>query len=231
MRTAFWTLGALFVLRSTTGWAASSALPLPPLPPTRDPEPAPLRRSAALERRPLELSGGARAWAPLACVGVTSGACRGLGPAFGPQVSALYRTSPYFAFGGEAMVLRAPGVQAGPGPGSVLELGATGRVYLLEAGPIDPYLELGFGYGVAWTRAKPAAPGRLASGPTARAGGGVDAVLAPGLRLGASFAYREALLGRAERCETYACAGPAGEPVEGGLVFGLSATASFGDPL
>jgi len=227
MRMAFGALAALSLLASVHARAAPPALPLPP-PPSELP-PAPLRRSPAYDRRPLELSAGARLWTPLGCAGVTGGACTGLGPAFGPQVSALYRASPYFALGGEALLLRAPGVAGGPGAGNTVELGAAGRVYLLEAGTIDPYLELAFGYGVAWATAPE--QGGVASGPTARAGGGVDAVLVSGLRLGASIGYRQALLGRADRCSTGACVGPAGDPVEGGLVFAVSATASFGDPL
>jgi hypothetical protein len=184
----------------------------------------------------------------LNCVGgAGSERCRALGPAFGAGVFALYRPTPYFAFGGlfsyswSTGTLPAAGAQA-TGPAETAEvstenwgLSLAGRVYLLEAGYLDPYLELCFGY-ASFRTTFSAAGSRsedAAFGPSARAGGGVDAVLAEGLRLGVAGGYSELVFGRGERCRAGGCSvtSPAGGAVRGGWLGSVRVTLLFGDPL
>jgi hypothetical protein len=197
------------VTRSALG-ADAPALLLPP--PVLRAEPSAAPRSPVEERRPVELAVFGRALAPL------DSAARGSGLGAGAGVS--FRTSPYFSLGTEGSVLH---VQAEDGDRTLsLELAAVGRVYLLEAGLLDPYLELVFGYGAERSR-----PGTAPShGPSARVGGGLDLVVLSPLKLGLHVAYREIV-----RAAPGSAALDRGVRAEGGLLAGVALTLPLGEPL
>jgi hypothetical protein len=151
------------------------------LPPLRDAEPLPLARAPELARRPVELTAAATASLAL-CRSGDQSTCRGLGPAYGGELAALFRPTPYFAFGGSFGYSRADRTLRDHA--LTLEttaLAMVGRAYLLEEGAVDPYLE-GL---VGW-----------AGAPFARAGGGVDWFVGPGVKVGVLAGYSELMLGR-----------------------------------
>jgi hypothetical protein len=157
-------------------------------------EPLPLARAPELARRPVELVFElTTALEP--CTRAAHAECSALGPAFGGRLAPLYRPSPYFAFGGALGYAQASGSLGRASlERSTLALGMTARVYLLEEGALDPYLETTFGWASERTRLGPS--DRVAQGPCGRAGGGVDLVVASGVRLGALASYTELMLRR-----------------------------------
>jgi hypothetical protein len=199
-------VAATLVTRSALG--ADTPAPLLP-PPALRAEPPAAPRPPVEERRPVELVAFGRALAPL------DPAARGAGLGAGAGVS--FRTSPYFSLGVEGSVLR---VRAPVGdPASAIELAALGRVYLLEAGVLDPYVELAFGYAVDG-----GGPGAERShGPSARAGGGLDFVALSPLKLGLHLAYRE-VVRWPSRSSTAVRA-------DGGLLASVAVTLPLGEPL
>jgi hypothetical protein len=96
-------------------------------------------------------------------------------------------------------------------------------VYLLEAGFVDPSLELSLGYAIG--RARSASP-ELLHGPSTRAGGGLDLVVLTPLRLGMSVSYREVVRWPDARC-TAGCRVQA----QGGVLAGVAVTLPLGEPL
>lgn len=187
---------------------------LPP-PPPRD-LPGALARAPVDERRPVELVAHGRAWVPVA----PSAAAPRDSAALGAALGVGFRTSPYFSVGGEASTLRAPAARGAQR--TSLELAAVGRVYLLEAGPVDPYLELGLGYEAGSEHRA----GVLRHGPSARAGGGLDVVVLSALRLGVLVSYREVVSFPAATC-TLGCR----VEVCGGVLVGVAVTLPLGQPL
>jgi len=190
----------------------------------------PLPRAPATDRRPLELAGGARLFAPL-CAATGGDCAQPLG--FGGALAALHRTSPFFAWGGDGHYLETPGATHQSGAWRrMLELSLVGRLYLTDEGSLDPYLELGFGYG--WERERWTEWDRTSTvdrrGPSARVGGGVDVALGGALEAGVSLVYREDFLGPGPRCGADFCPGGA-IVVRGGVLAGLTFTVSIGDPL
>lgn len=187
------------------------------LPPLRDPEPAPLTRAPEHLRRAVELVPKLDVVLPL-CGGTDRAPPCELGPVAGGELAALYRPTAYFAFGSGAFYGRAlgngtPGVVAG----DALGLALVGRVYLLEAGPVDPYLEALAGVGVERvTRRK--GPGAsevdTSSGSYGRAGGGIDWFATASAKLGVFAGYSELL--------------PAGR---GAVTAGFAASVLFGESL
>jgi hypothetical protein len=152
----------------------------PPL--LRDAEPLPLPRAPELARRPVELSPALTASLALCRARDARDACRALGPAFGGELSALYRPSPYFAFGGSFGYARASATLRGRElTRETTSLALVGRVYLLEAGVVDPYLEGQVGWAAA---------------PFGRAGGGVDCFVGRGAKIGVLAGYSEVGLER-----------------------------------
>jgi hypothetical protein len=99
-----------------------------------------------------------------------------------------------------------------------------GRVYLLEAGILDPYLELALGYAV--TTGTSARTDTVHHGPSARAGGGIDLVALAPLRLGLFLSYRE-VVGWAETNCPFGC----GPVVRGGLLGAVTVTLPLREPL
>jgi hypothetical protein len=146
-------------------------------PPLRDAEPLPFTRAPELARRPLELAPALTASLPLCRESSEQATCRSLGPALGVELAALYRPSPYFAFGGSFAYSRATPAAAGREvTRETTGLAVVGRVYLLEEGELDPYLEAQLGW---------------ANAPFGRAGGGVDWFVGRGMKLGVLAGYGE----------------------------------------
>jgi hypothetical protein len=81
----------------------------------------------------------------------------------------------------------------------VLGLGTRLRVYLLEQGELDPYLELGFGF--AEVRGSLGEREWVHVGPFGEVAGGVDVLLGRSLKLGAAVCGSDVLVQgtRAER--------------------------------
>ncbi|HEX6275062.1 MAG TPA: hypothetical protein VFZ53_18600 [Polyangiaceae bacterium] len=202
------------------------------VPPPRDEidaGPPPLPRAPERARRPFALAAALDASLP-AC----GHAFRGCGtPTFGAGGAIFHRPLPYFAFGAALGFARA--AQSRLDPTLERELiagGALGRVYFYEEGAFDPYLELELGYASLRTLASTAGGFResRAFGPMARAGGGIDFVVLPGLALGGALGYRQLVF---ETCASRACragAGPLGGTA-GAIVLGVRATFVLGAPL
>src|SRR6187399_587451 len=156
------------------GLAAALAGP----PPLRDDEPLPWPRAPELARSPVELLPAFRVSLPLCNDGSARDGCDAPGPALGGELATLYRPTPYFAFGASASYAVAQGSLSGaPLSAKTLALGVSARVYLLESGALDPYLEALIGWGSLTTTLTP--PGGLAQsesafGPLGRTGGGID---------------------------------------------------------
>ncbi len=187
------------------------------LPPLRDPEPPPLTRAPEHLRRPVELVPKLSVRLPLCGPADTTSPCA-LGPVTGGELSALYRPTAYFAFGGSAWYGRALG-RAGRNAvsGDALGLALAGRVYLLEEGAIDPYLEALAGVSSERVTRSDGALARETTASVAsygRAGGGIDWFAGAGVKLGVFAGYAELL--------------PAGR---GTVTAGLAASLLFGDSL
>lgn len=208
-------VAATLVTRSAFG--AGPCCPLgPPAPPRA--EPLALPRSAVEERSPLELLSLGRVFAPLPAPKGGPGVRR---TGLGAGVGVGFRNSPYFSLGAEGSALRAS--TGTGGVATTLEGAAVGRVYLLEAGALDPYLELALGYG---TEQSAEAARGLVHGPSARAGAGLDVVVASPIRLGALLAYREVVEWSARTCAV-GC----GPRRYGGVLAGVAVTLPLGEPL
>jgi hypothetical protein len=157
-------------------------------PPLRDDEPLPWPRAPDLSRSPVEVLPAFRVSIPFCSSGSVRDGCAALGPALGGELSTLYRPTPYFAFGASASYAVAHGSLTGaPFSAQTLALGISARMYLLEAGELDPYLEGLLGWGSLTTTLTP--PGGLAQsesgfGPFGRTGGGIDWLLSPRVKLG-----------------------------------------------
>lgn len=211
---------------------------VPPPPPLFDAGPPPLPRAPVRARHPVEVVPEATLGLSLCESGDGSERCEALGPEFGGGLTALYRASPYFAFGGGVEYTRSTGKLAGAGDVTATHvgLGLSSRVYLMEEGAVDPYLELSLGWS-SWRTALTTYDGaRLedgAFGPSARAGGGIDFVPFESVKVGFAVGWRELVLGSGERCESGRCraGGLQGGATHGSLIAGLRVSLLFGDAL
>jgi len=173
--------------------ALAPALAHAALPPLRDPEPAPLTRAPEQLRRPVELVPRFGLSEPLCSRGDTTGPCA-LGSLAGGELAALYRPTAYFAFGGAAFYGRGLGSAQGV-TGDMLGLALVGRVYLTEAGTLDPYLEALAGVSAERVTGERTGSTTLtaATGSYGRAGGGLDWFATATLKLGVFAGYSELL--------------------------------------
>jgi hypothetical protein len=162
-------------------------------------EPPPLERPFELSRRPAEVATELGVTFPL-CSDDAAEACSALGAGFAGAAVAMYRPSPYFAAGG-ALSYSLAGGRLGDAHlrERVLGLGARLRVYLVEQGELDPYLELGFGF--AEVRGSFAEREWVHVGPFGEVAGGADILLGRNLKLGAAVSGCDVLVRgtRAER--------------------------------
>ena len=179
---------------------------------------------------------------PTCVSGVGEARCEALGPALGGELLALYRPTPYFAFGGAFAYGRAGGaVPSGALTAETLALTLVARVYLLEEGDLDPYLEALVGWGRDQTtfRASDANAASRAQeadssfGSFGRAGGGIDWFVTSSVKVGLVMAYGQLVLARGETCRAGRCvAGPApGGAIRGGVSTGLGLSVLLGPSL
>jgi len=167
---------------------------------------------AAMEyaRRPVELAPEFLLGYPNCSDGSTNDTrCAGLGVGAGFGVSALWRVSPYFAFGGTLDTLDFafnPSDRArlrGAGA-SGLFYGLLGRVYFADHGLVEPYLELGLGGGVDRTSAREADDVKYSettSGAAVRIGGAVEFYLSRHLRFGPALDWTRFRVNHLTRCD------------------------------
>jgi hypothetical protein len=134
--------------------------------------------------------------------------CDGVGAGITLGFTGLWRVTPYFAWGGGFEVsgfayeppaeLQLEGVGAG-----AVWLGLIGRVYFLDEGSVDPYLQLGIGVGALGTTSKDPVGvtwEETGAGPAANIGGGVDFFLGRSVRLGPSLSYARVFVDKIRRC-------------------------------
>jgi hypothetical protein len=171
------------------------------------PELAPLEYA----RRPFEVTPELLLGFPNCSEGTVSNArCDGLGAGAGLGLTALWRASPYVAFGGTVNAL---GFEFHPPASSQLRdssagglfYGLLGRVYFADHGAVEPYLELGIGGGADRTSARATNDVKYAdtaSGGALRVGGGVEFYLGHHLRLGPALDWTRFRVRRLERCDT-----------------------------
>jgi hypothetical protein len=186
-------------------WDGESPLGAPP--PVPEETPQPLERSSEFARRSVELD-PELGFAMPRCSGRThAGApCSALGLGGFAAFSALYRPNPYFAFGGGVLAseFASQGPSAiGDASGRLIELAAVARVYMLESGRVEPYLELWMGGGTQKTAAVPLGAPRfeqVSTGVGGRVGGGVDFYLGEHVRLGPSISAVSFFTGESRRC-------------------------------
>jgi len=141
--------------------------------------------------------------------------CDGLGAGPGLGFSALWRVSPYFAFGGTVSALS---FRFDPSARTRLEraresgafYGLLGRVYFADHGVVEPYLELGLGGGNGRSSAREADAvtySEAAGGTALRVGGAVELYLGRHVRFGPALDWTRWRADRIVRCdESGACA-------------------------
>lgn len=123
----------------------------------------------------------------------------------------LFRPTPFFAFGANARRF-AFGLGGSSGSeeahGSALFLGLAGRAYFLDAGFVDPYLELDLGGGALSLELSGNGSSAEESVPFAfgaRSAAGVDFMLNSWLRLGSFLAVTRFLPRTVSHCEALGC--------------------------
>jgi opacity protein-like surface antigen len=167
-----------------------------------------------LARRPIELSPELLiGFASCAAGNANDARCTGLSAGLGAGGNVLWRVSPYFAFGGAASALSfgfQPPVSSGLHQASAhgLFVGVLGRVYFLDHGPVEPYLELGLGAGSVTTSARESDEVRYdesAVGGALRVGGALEFYLSEHVRLGPAFAWTRFDVARVNRCAGPTC--------------------------
>ena len=139
--------------------------------------------------------------------------CSGLSAGPGLGLGALWRVSPYFAFGGAFS-----GVGFGSRPAATTGLsqarasgvfyGLLGRVYFFEQGLVEPYLELGLGAGSLGSSARESDGIRYdetASGAAVRVGGAVQFFVSRHVRLGPAVTWTRFELTHVRRCDGSDC--------------------------
>jgi hypothetical protein len=165
-------------------------------------------------RRPLELASEVMLGFP-SCSDSAATRCDGLGAGAGLGFSALWRVSPYFAFGGTVSALSfrfAPSAhsQLEQARESGLFYGLLGRLYFADHGAVEPYLELGLGDGSGRSNAREADAvtyAESAGGAALRVGGAVEFYLGRHARFGPALDWTRWRTDRVVRCgEGGACA-------------------------
>jgi len=177
------------------------------------PPPGPPPRLAAPEygRRPVELVPSLFLIFPQCVAGDrSSNRCDGVGGGLGIEFSALWRVSPYFAWGGTLAIggLRydPPSRLAIRNAGAAAAfIGLLGRVYFIDEGSFDPYLELGLGGGAMATSGREADDviyDHTSQGGAVRAAAGIDFYLSRTLRLGPSLSWTRIFVDNVRRCKS-----------------------------
>ncbi|MBE7482579.1 MAG: hypothetical protein HS104_21680 [Polyangiaceae bacterium] len=134
------------------------------------------------------------------CDGVTTGGIAGF--------TGLWRVTPYFAWGGgfELAAFRydpPERLELSEAGAAAVWLGLTGRVYFVDEGSLDPYLQLGLGVGALGTTATDRVGvtwEETGAGPAAQIGGGLDFYLGRSIRLGPALSYTRVFVDKIRRC-------------------------------
>ena len=193
--------------------ARASAEHAPPPPIVLSAPPAPELPALEYARRPFELTAELLLGFPNCTPGsVDNQRCDGIsaGPGFG--ATALWRPSPFFAFGGTVNAL---GFAFQPSASSGLRqasagghfYGLLGRVYFLDHGLVEPYFELGLGGGGLGTSAREpdVEYDESASGIAVHTGGALEFYLSRHVRLGPAFDWTTFSVQRVRRCGASRC--------------------------
>jgi hypothetical protein len=211
----------------TTGSAAPSAAPAEPepapygawqgrghAPPSSAvPPSAPLPKVGAPEysRRPVELIPTLSVALPSCRAGTQSDdRCEGVSTGGTLAFTALWRVTPYFAWGGG---FELAGFSYDP-PRSfgrthtsagAVSMGLTGRVYFNDEGALDPYVQLGIGVGALGTTFNDKQQNgdpfeETGAGPAAQVGGGIDFYLGRSVRIGPTLMYTRVFVDKIRRC-------------------------------
>ena len=186
--------------------------PPPPLALTAAPPPE--LPGLELARRPFELSPEfSLGFASCADGNTDDTRCNGLSGGLGVGGNALWRVSPYFAFGGTFSAVSfgfhpstASGLQHASAHG--LFFGLLGRVYFLDHGPVEPYLELGLGGGSVTTSARESNDvqyDETAAGSALRVGGAIELYVSRHVRLGPAFTWTRLDVTHVHRCANSDC--------------------------
>jgi hypothetical protein len=182
---------------------AQGAPPPPELPP------------AEYARRPFELTPELLLGLPSCADGsVDDSRCSGLSAGLGFGATLLWRVSPYFAFGGTLAELgfgfrpaASTGLRSASASGAFY--GLLGRVYFMDHGLVEPYLELGLGGGSVRTHATEddaVSYDETAIGSALRVGGAVELYLSRHVRLGPAFDWSRLDVAHVRRCNGDQCA-------------------------
>ncbi len=186
----------------------------PPPPLLLAPAPPPELPAPELARRPFELSPELLLGFASCADGTTDDTrCNGLSAGLGVGGTVLWRVSPFFAFGGTLSAVSFgfhPPASSGLHGASAhgLFFGLLGRVYFLEHGPVEPYLELGLGGGSATTRAQESNDvqyDETATGTALRVGGAIELYLSRHVRLGPAFDWTRFNVAHVQRCASSDC--------------------------
>jgi hypothetical protein len=189
--------------QGSTPYASPPAIVLRATPP---PELAPLEYA----RRPFELAPEFALGFPNCSDGSANDTrCQGLGAGVGLGLSALWRVTPYFAFGGTLSASRFAFSPKGSSElrdssASGVFYGLLGRVYFADHGPVEPYLELALGGGADRTSAREGDDvkySETALGGAVRVGGAVEFYLGRHLRLGPALDWTRFRVSHVERCD------------------------------
>lgn len=196
--------------------------------------PAPLAEPKERARRPFELNAEFGAALPH-CAGGGGPGCAEL--TFGSELALalLLRPTPMFAFGAEA---RRFGFDYAARPSAAradaVFVGVCSRVYFLERGPVDPFLELAFGGGPLSVVAAGGVEQKAALVPALRSAAGIDLVLSDWLRAGAFLSLTRYWAASASHCDAAGCSAVAGRDSLlsiGATSLGLRLTIAAGEPL
>lgn len=184
----------------------------PPGPASSAAYPAPLPEEPEYTRRSVEIVLDLGLGVPHCASGEDSDyRCSGVGGGLSLGLTALWRVTPMFAWGGTLEVAGFRNEPEDPDytdarAGAVF-LGITGRVYFYEEGRFEPFVELGLGGGALGTRQdEPTATGptgyeETGAGPAMRGGIGFDFHLSRTLRLGPALSVTHVFVDKIRRCK------------------------------
>ncbi|HEX3773124.1 MAG TPA: hypothetical protein VHV51_01605 [Polyangiaceae bacterium] len=190
-----------------TAWQGNAHAPPPAI--ALDGAPAPELAPLEYARRPLEIAPEfALAFPSCSDGSADDSRCDGLGAGLGFGLTALWRASPYFAFGSTVSGLDfrfRPSAQSGLRDTSAggIFYGLLGRVYFSDHGAVEPYLEAALGGGAARTNARELDETRYTDtsfGAALRLGFGLEFFLGRHLRLGPAFTWTRFHVSELARC-------------------------------
>ena len=195
--------------------ASARAEHAPPPPIVLEAAPAPQLPPPEYPRRPFELTAELLLGLPSCAIGSNyNQRCDGTsaGPGFG--ATALWRPSPYFALGGTISALSfgfrpAEGSGLSRGSADGYFWGLLSRVYFVDHGLLEPYLELGVGRGGVATSAFEAGTDaeyqENSGGLAFRVGGAIEFYLGRHVRLGPAYDWTHLYVQHLRRCGQARC--------------------------